>query len=87
MTKGIYTVLENRALTADVYLMRLAGDTSALTNPGQFINIAIEFFKELTLSNIVVSTIILFVLSILAAIISQKLIEVPAASKLLKKKN
>ena len=52
-----------------------------------FINIAIEFFKELTLSNIVVSTIILFVLSILAAIISQKLIEVPVASKLLKKKN
>ena len=42
MTKGIYTILENRALTADVYLMRLAGDTSALSNPGQFINIAIE---------------------------------------------
>ena len=42
MTKGIYTILENRALTRDVYLMRLAGDTSALTNPGQFINIALE---------------------------------------------
>ncbi|MBQ4602457.1 MAG: dihydroorotate dehydrogenase electron transfer subunit [Clostridia bacterium] len=44
MTKGIYTILENRALTADVYLMRLAGDTSALTNPGQFINIALDGF-------------------------------------------
>ena len=42
MTKGIYTILENRALTRDVYLMRLAADTSALTNPGQFINIALE---------------------------------------------
>ncbi|MBQ4561252.1 MAG: dihydroorotate dehydrogenase electron transfer subunit [Clostridia bacterium] len=44
MTKGIYTILENRALTPDVYLMRLAGDTSALTNPGQFINIALDGF-------------------------------------------
>ncbi len=44
MTKGIYTILENRALTPDVYLMRLGGDTSALTNPGQFINIALDGF-------------------------------------------
>ena len=42
MTKGIYTVLSNRALAKDTWEMVLGGDSSALTNPGQFINIAIE---------------------------------------------
>ena len=40
MTKGIYTVLSNRELAKDTWEMVLGGDTSALTNPGQFINIA-----------------------------------------------
>ena len=42
MTKGIYTVLSNRELARDTWEMVLGGDSSALTNPGQFINIAIE---------------------------------------------
>ena len=42
MIKGIYTVEYNRPLTADVWEMRLLGDTSAITAPGQFINLRIE---------------------------------------------
>lgn len=44
MKQGIYTITENRPLTADVWEMRLAGDTSPLTAPGQFINIQLEGF-------------------------------------------
>lgn len=36
-----FTIESNRALNAAVYEMRLSGDTSALTRPGQFIDIAI----------------------------------------------
>ena len=42
MKQVIYTITENTPLTADVYRMALAGDTSALTAPGQFINIALD---------------------------------------------
>ena len=37
-----YTVTANRPLTADVWEMALSGDTSAITAPGQFINIKLE---------------------------------------------
>ena len=40
--QGIFKILENTPLTADVYRMRLEGDVSAITNPGQFINIKLE---------------------------------------------
>ncbi len=42
MTQGIFTVLDNRPLTATVYKMVLAGDTSAITKPGQFVNIKLD---------------------------------------------
>ena len=42
MTQGSYIVRENRPLTDQVYRMRLAGDTAALTRPGQFVNIRVE---------------------------------------------
>ena len=42
MTQGIYTVTENIRLTDTVLRMRLVGDTSSLTAPGQFINIKLE---------------------------------------------
>lgn len=42
MTQGIYQVEYNRMLTADVWELRLAGDTGAITAPGQFINIRLE---------------------------------------------
>ena len=42
MKQGIYTIAHNRSLTADVFEMRLLGDTSAITAPGQFINIKLD---------------------------------------------
>ena len=42
MTQGIYKAEYNRPLTADVWEMRLLGDTSAITAPGQFINIKVR---------------------------------------------
>ena len=40
--RNIYTVLENKNIAKDVFLMVLEGDTSFITAPGQFINIEIE---------------------------------------------
>ena len=40
--QGIYKIKSNQALTADVFKMVLEGDTSAITAPGQFINIQLE---------------------------------------------
>ncbi len=37
-----FTILENTSLTASVYRMVLRGDTSAITAPGQFVNIALD---------------------------------------------
>lgn len=42
MKQGLFTVTENTALTKTVYRMCLAGDTSAVTAPGQFINIRLD---------------------------------------------
>ena len=42
MKQGIYTVVSNVALTDSVYKMVLEGDTSALTAPGQFVNLTVE---------------------------------------------
>ncbi len=42
MRQTIYTILENRALTDSVFRLLLAGDTSAITAPGQFVNIALD---------------------------------------------
>lgn len=42
MKKGIFTVRENSVLTPTTWRMRLEGDTSAVTAPGQFINIKLN---------------------------------------------
>lgn len=44
MKRVIFTVTENRPLTASVYKMSLSGDTSAVTGAGQFVNLAVEGF-------------------------------------------
>ncbi len=36
------TILENQQIAKDVYRMRLQGDTSAITAPGQFINLLLD---------------------------------------------
>ena len=42
MKQSIFTIVSNRALTDSVYKMVLQGDTSAITAPGQFVNIKLE---------------------------------------------
>ena len=42
MKQGLFTIIENTQLTSTVWQMRLAGDTSAITAPGQFVNILLE---------------------------------------------
>lgn len=44
MKKNLYTIETNRPLTRDIYEMKLAGDTSEIAAPGQFINIKLEGF-------------------------------------------
>ncbi len=42
MKQSIFTILDNIPLTDSVQKMTLSGDTSAITAPGQFVNIALE---------------------------------------------
>ena len=42
MTQGIYEIVLNEKLTDNVYKMIIKGDTSAITAPGQFVNIKLE---------------------------------------------
>ena len=44
MTQGCYEIISNVSIAKDIYEMVLGGDTSAITAPGQFINIKIEGF-------------------------------------------
>ena len=41
MKQGIFTITDNTRLAPNTYRMILAGDTSAITAPGQFVNIAL----------------------------------------------
>jgi dihydroorotate dehydrogenase electron transfer subunit len=42
MKQSIFEILSNEALTDSVYKMVLGGDTSAITAPGQFVNIKLD---------------------------------------------
>ena len=42
MKQGIFEIIENTALTDSVYRMVLKGDVSAITAPGQFVNILLD---------------------------------------------
>ena len=42
MKQSIFEITENTPLTASVYRLRLLGDTSAITAPGQFVNIQLD---------------------------------------------
>jgi dihydroorotate dehydrogenase electron transfer subunit len=44
MKSGVFTVLENRRAAEDIHILRLAGETSAITAPGQFVEIEIPGF-------------------------------------------
>ena len=42
MKQSIFEIIDNRPLTENVYKMTLSGDVSAITAPGQFVNILLE---------------------------------------------
>ena len=42
MKQGLFEIIENTPLTDNVFKMVMAGDTSAITAPGQFVNILLE---------------------------------------------
>ena len=42
MKQSIFTIKENKPLTSNVYKMLLVGDTSDITNCGQFVNIKLD---------------------------------------------
>ncbi len=42
MKQGIFEIIENTPLTANVYRMKLTGDTDAITACGQFVNIKLD---------------------------------------------
>lgn len=42
MKQSLYTIADNSRIAKDIYKMTLLGDTSAITMPGQFINIKID---------------------------------------------
>lgn len=42
MKQGLFEIVENTPLTDSVYKMTLQGDTSAITAPGQFVNIQLD---------------------------------------------
>lgn len=44
MRQIFFEIMENIPLTANVFKMRLAGDTSDITRPGQFVNIKLDHF-------------------------------------------
>ena len=44
MKQGTFEILGQRNIAADVWEMKLAGDVSAITTPGQFVNVAVPGF-------------------------------------------
>ena len=44
MKQGIFKITSNRKIARDIFKMTLAGDTSAITAPGQFVNIKLDGF-------------------------------------------
>ena len=44
MKEVLFTITENRLLAPQVYALRLCGDTSAITTPGQFLELQLPGF-------------------------------------------
>lgn len=42
MKQGLFTIVEHQQLTEAVWRMRLQGDTSEITSPGQFVNVRLD---------------------------------------------
>ena len=44
MKQGIFRITSNEKIARGIFKMTLAGDTSAITAPGQFVNIKLDGF-------------------------------------------
>ena len=44
MKQSIFKITSNEKIARDIFKMTLAGDTSAITAPGQFVNIKLDGF-------------------------------------------
>ena len=44
MKQGIFRITSNEKIARDIFKMTLAGDTSAITAPGQFVNVKLDGF-------------------------------------------
>ena len=44
MKQGIFKTTSNEKIARDIFKMTLAGDTSVITAPGQFVNIKLDGF-------------------------------------------
>ena len=44
MKQGIFRITSNKKIARDIFKMTLSGDTSAITAPGQFVNIKLDGF-------------------------------------------
>lgn len=42
MRQGIFKITSNEKIARDIFKMTLSGDTSAITAPGQFVNIKLD---------------------------------------------
>ena len=42
MKQSIFKIIENTQLTSTVFKMKLSGDVSEITSPGQFVNIKLD---------------------------------------------
>ena len=44
MKDSLFTIIDNKIIAKDVYKMSLCGDTSAINNAGEFVNIQLDGF-------------------------------------------
>ncbi|MBR3555276.1 MAG: dihydroorotate dehydrogenase electron transfer subunit, partial [Oscillospiraceae bacterium] len=44
MKEVLFKILENKKIAKDIYEMKLSGDTSDITRPGQFIDLKLDGF-------------------------------------------
>ena len=56
MKQGIFKIAQHTKLTENVFKMKLTGDTSEITSPGQFINIKLDGFFLRTLFRYMIRT-------------------------------
>ena len=42
MKQTVFTIVQNKKIAEGIYLLKLAGDTSAITAPGQFVNLKLD---------------------------------------------